>query len=62
MGPFLSFMMRNRITGPSQIGGLFRQMTLHSENITSDIVDGYWRSLSEGTTHAFLAFAKGFPW
>jgi haloalkane dehalogenase len=62
MGPFLSFMMRNRITGPSRIGGLFRQMTLHPENITSDIVDGYWRSLSEGTTHAFLAFAKGFPW
>lgn len=62
MGSLMAFLMRNRATGPSQVRGLFRQMTLHPENITPEVVDGYWRPLSEGTTRAFLAFARAFPW
>ncbi len=62
MGSVMAFMMRNRVTGPSQIRALLRQFTAHPENISEDVVQGYWLSMQEGTTHAFLAFARAFPW
>ncbi|MDZ7937837.1 MAG: alpha/beta fold hydrolase [Rhodoferax sp.] len=62
MGPFMAFMMRNRVTGPSQVKGLLRQFTAYPDNITDAVVHGYWLSMQEGGGHAFLAFAKAFPW
>lgn len=62
MGRFMAFMMRNRVTGPSQIKGLLRQFTAYPGNISPEVVEGYWLSMNEGTTNAFLAFAKAFPW
>lgn len=62
MGPAMAFLMRNRVTGPSQIGGLLRQMTVRRGAITPEVANGHWQPMSEGTTRAFLAFAKGFPW
>jgi haloalkane dehalogenase len=62
MGRLMAFMMRNRITGPSQVKGLLRQFTAYPQNITDEVVHGYWLSMYEGGTHAFLAFAKAFPW
>lgn len=62
MGRFMAFMMRNRVTGPSQLRSLLRQFTAYPGNISHKVVQGYWLSMNEGTTHAFLAFAKAFPW
>ena len=62
MGHFMAFMMRNSVTGPSQIRGLLRQFTAYPDKISQDVVQGYWVSMGEGTTHAFLAFARAFPW
>jgi haloalkane dehalogenase len=62
MGRFMAFMMRNRITGPGQIKGLLRQFTAYPDKITPQVVQGYWVPMGEGTTHAFLAFARVFPW
>lgn len=62
MGGFMAFMMRNRVTGPGQIGGLFRQMMAHPEKVTPAMIEGYAIPMAEGTTHAFLAFARGFDW
>lgn len=62
MGLFMAFMMRNRVTGPSQIKSLLQQFTAYPANITPDVVQGYSLSMQEGTTHAFLAFARGFSW
>lgn len=62
IGPFMAFMMRNRVTGPSQVRSLLRQFTAYPDNITENEVQGYWLSMQEGTTHAFLAFARAFPW
>lgn len=62
MGPVMAFLMRNSLTGPSQVRSLLRQMTRCREPLTPEVVEGHWRPLSEGTTHAFLAFARAFPW
>lgn len=62
MGRFMAFMMHNRVTGPSQMKSLLRQFTAYPDNISPEVVLGYWQSMHEGTTHAFLAFAKAFPW
>jgi len=62
MGRFMAFMMRNRVTGPLQIKGLLRQFTAYPDKISQDVVQGYWVSMAEGSTHAFLAFARAFPW
>ncbi|NBW51200.1 MAG: alpha/beta fold hydrolase [Betaproteobacteria bacterium] len=62
MGRFMAFMMRNRVTGPSQIKGLLRQFTAYPGKISAVVVQGHWLPMHEGTTHAFLAFARAFPW
>lgn len=62
MGPLMAFLMKNRFTGPSQVRSLFRQFTHCREHIVPEVVEGHWKPLSEGTTHAFLAFARAFPW
>lgn len=62
MGGFMAFMMRNGVTGPGQIAALFKQMMVHPEKVTPDMVQGYALPMAEGTTHAFLAFARGFDW
>lgn len=62
MGGFMAFMMRNRVTGPGQVASLFKQMMAHPERATPDMIHGYAQPMSEGTTHAFLAFARGFEW
>ena len=62
MGRVMAFMMRNRVTGPSQIKGLLRQFTAYPDKISPDVVQGHWLPMAEGTTHAFLAFARAFPW
>lgn len=62
MGRFMAFMMRNKVTGPSQLRSLLRQFTAYPENISNEAVEGYWLSMAEGSTHAFLAFARAFPW
>ncbi len=62
MGKLMAFMMRNRLTGPAQIRTLFKQFMAFPDKISNEVTNAYWLSMNEGTTHAFLAFAKGFPW
>lgn len=62
MGRFMAWLMQHPMTGPGQIRSLLRQLTVHHHRITPDVVQGHWTPLSEGTTHAFLAFARVFPW
>lgn len=62
MGGLMAFMMGNGVTGPSQVTSLFRQMMARPELITPEMIRGYSVPLAEGTTHAFLAFARGFGW
>lgn len=62
MGGFMAFMMRNGVTGPGQIASLFKQMMAHPEKVTPEMIRGYALPMSEGTTHALLAFARGFDW
>jgi haloalkane dehalogenase len=64
-GPFgglLAFLLRNSVTGPAQIKMLLKQFVANPKKITSEVSLGYWLSMNEGTTHAFLAFARVFPW
>ena len=62
MGRLMAFMMKNRVTGPLQVKSLLRQLTAYPENISPTVVEGYWLSMGEGTTHAFVAFARAFAW
>lgn len=62
LGSLMAFMMRNRVTGPSQIRSLFRQFMAHPDKLTEAAVQGYWLSMYEGSDQAFLAFARVFPW
>lgn len=62
MGAVMALALRNRFTGPSQIAGLFRQLMVYPKNLERDAIQGYWQSMNEGTTRAFLAFARAFPW
>lgn len=34
----------------------------YPDKLSTQAVDGYWLSMNEGSTHAFLAFARGFKW
>ena len=63
MGRFMAFMMRNRVTGPSQIKSLLRQFTAYPDNISDEVVQGYWISMGEGN-HACvpLPLPARFPW
>lgn len=62
MGGMMAFMMGNRVTGPSQIKSLFRQFMARRDLITTELVQGHALPMQEGTTRAFLAFARGFDW
>lgn len=62
IGGFMGFMMANRITGPGQVGSLFKQMMAHPERIDRTIIHGHWLPVKEGGGRAFLAFAREFPW
>ena len=62
MGGMMAFMMGNSVTGPSQIRALFKQMMARPRRITPEMVRGHAVPMAEGTTQAFLAFARGFGW
>jgi haloalkane dehalogenase len=62
MGGTMAFMMGNRVTGPSQIRSLFKQFMARRDLVTPDLVQGHAVPMQEGTTRAFLAFARGFDW
>ncbi len=62
MGGVMAFMMANGVTGPSQIASLFKQMMAKPNLITAEMIRGYSLPMKEGTTHAFLAFARAFVW
>lgn len=62
MGPLMAFMMGNRLTGPSQIKSLFRQFMARKDRVTSTMIQAHAAPMQEGTTRAFLAFARSFGW
>jgi haloalkane dehalogenase len=62
MGGMIAFMMGNRVTGPSQIKSFFRQFMARRDLVTPELVQGHALPMQEGTTRAFLAFARRFDW
>lgn len=58
LGPMMLSMMRSR-AGRPMVHRFFRDFTTASTTISRETTDAYWRSLHEGGTHAFRAFAVG---
>ncbi len=59
MGSVMLAVMRSRLAGRKMVGNFIKQFVGHPERIDSDIVDGYWTSIHEGTP-AFQEMARSF--
>jgi pimeloyl-ACP methyl ester carboxylesterase len=61
MGAPIFAMMRSRALGFRMMTAFFKQFVGDPSLMDAAAVEGYWRSLSEGTVYPFQQFAQSFP-
>ncbi len=61
MGKPIFAIMRSRIIGFRMMTAFFKQFVGDPSLMDAAAVEGYWRSLSEGTVYPFQQFAQNFP-
>ncbi|MEX2415848.1 MAG: alpha/beta fold hydrolase [Paenibacillaceae bacterium] len=60
MGPMMFSIMRSRLMGKKMIGDFFKSFVGYPENLTDEVIRGYWQPLHEGATRPFRQFTKNF--